>query len=117
MWRDERLAPSSRVAVRGRPALHRLVLDYRELRRAYFCNVLLGEPGDSFECGLQLRVILSHLRLAGFGGNSHPGASPRPPLPEWFPNHPRIPTFPTPGIPEPPHECWHRQRGGSPKTG
>src|SRR5208283_4781947 len=40
-----------------------LAADEGELPRSYLRNVLLGEPGDAFQCGLQLAVKFSHLRV------------------------------------------------------
>src|ERR1700678_4141815 len=34
-----------------------------EFRRSDFCYVLLGEPSDAFESGLQLPLKLCHLRM------------------------------------------------------
>ena len=61
-----------------------------EFRRSDFCYVLLGEPSDAFESGLQLPLKLCHLRMplcivfyvaicvawrcAGIGGNLDLGA-------------------------------------------
>src|SRR5882762_8728982 len=102
--------PSCWVAGRGRPALLLLALDYGKLRGSDLRNVLLGEPGDPFKRSLQLRMILSHLRLVGFRGDSHLGADARQRLRKWLRDHQRIPGVQHPGIAERHVERRHRQR-------